>query len=118
MEGPPTVREQWTRCPVPATHLSPALNCPAVSHRAKLWLPVLGIVYTGGEGGVSAMEVPHFPLKSEEVGDGTLRDSHLGNSGSSESSCDCSLLLCQSLQTALPAGIWEDSTATSPRPGG
>lgn len=59
-----------------------------------------------------------FSLKSEEVGDGTLRDSHLSNTGSSESSCDCSLLLCQSLQTALPAGIWEDSTATSPRPGG
>lgn len=115
-EGPPAVREWWTRCLVSATHRSPARRSPAVSHGAKLWLRALGIVYTGRRalGHVSST----FPPKSEEVGDGTLGDSHLSNSGSSQSSRDCSLLLCQRLQTALPAGIREDSTATSPRPGG
>lgn len=33
----------------------------------------------------------HVFAKSEKVGDGTVGDSHLGNTGSSESSCDCSL---------------------------
>lgn len=40
--------------------------------------------------GVSQQCNFHVFPKSEEVGDRTVGDSHLGNSGSSESSCDCS----------------------------
>jgi hypothetical protein len=32
----------------------------------------------------------HVPQKSREVGGGTVGESHLGNTGASESSCDCS----------------------------
>lgn len=50
VERPPAVREQWTGRPVPASHRSQATRSPAVSFTAKLWLRVLGIVYTGKEG--------------------------------------------------------------------
>lgn len=92
---------------------SPKPRSPVVSHPAKLGLRVPGIVVPQAR----PRDFHVFPSRRKWVTGrwGTLT---LATPTPWKAARTAPPLLCQRLQTAQPAGIREDSNATSPRPGG
>ena len=74
-------------CLPPTSHPRPGAAEPGCQSQSQA--PGLGTAHSFRR--VSRQRNFHVFPKSEKVGDGTVGDSHLGNTGSSESSCDCSL---------------------------
>ncbi|TKC38742.1 hypothetical protein EI555_006087, partial [Monodon monoceros] len=89
--GGATDSQRWGRkdsiCLPPTSHPRPGATEPGCQSQSQ----ARGLGTAHSFRGVSWQRNFHVFPKSEEVGDGTVGDSHLGNTGSSESSCDCSL---------------------------
>lgn len=88
--GGATDSQRWGRkdsiCLLPTSHPHPGAAEPCCQSQSQ----ALGLSMAHSFRGVSRQRNFHVFPKSEEVGDRAVGDSHLGNTGSSESSCDCS----------------------------